>query len=254
MIQFKKVSKIFGGSQEAAVDELDLEIKKSEFLVLLGESGCGKTTTLKMINRLVEPSSGVIEVDGEALQERDPILWRRSVGYVIQRIGLFPHMTVEENMMIVPKLLKWTPSRMQKRLNELFELIALPMDEFRSRFPRELSGGQQQRIGLARALAFEPKILLMDEPLGALDPITRDSIQQDIIKIQKTLGLTVVMVTHDMTEALLMGDRIAVMLKGKIVQLGTGRELLRNSKDDYVKALMETPSRHADIVEELKSS
>lgn len=253
MIQFRQVTKKFQGSQNAAVDQLDLEIREGEFLILLGESGCGKTTTLKMINRLVEPSEGVVEVEGKPVKDRDPIEWRRSVGYVIQRIGLFPHMTIEENMMVVPKLLNWSENKIQSRLEELFDLIALPMQDFKDRLPRELSGGQQQRIGLARALAFNPRILLMDEPLGALDPITRDVIQQDIIKIQKRLGLTVVMVTHDMTEALLMGDRIAVMLQGKIVQLGTGRELLKNAKNDYVKALMDTPSRHADIVEDLKS-
>lgn len=252
MIRFKNVTKRYAGAPVPAVSSLNLEIKDSEFLVLLGESGCGKTSILKMINRLLEPSDGVIEVDGRSIFEQNLIEWRRSIGYVIQQIGLFPHMSIADNIMIVPRLLKWSEDQIQKRLSELFTLIALPEEEFRDRLPRELSGGQQQRVGLARALAFKPKILLMDEPLGALDPLTRDQMQQDIMKIQKQLGLTVVMVTHDMTEALLMGDQIAVMLGGEIVQQGTGQELLRKPKNDYVRNLMAAPSRHAEVLEALK--
>lgn len=254
MIKFSGVSKQFVGMTGRAVDDLCFEIQEGEFLILLGESGCGKSTTLKMMNRLIDPTDGEIELNGKLLKDYNPIELRRSIGYVLQRIGLFPHMTIEENMMIVPRLLQWPKTKMEARLNELFELIALPADEFKNRYPRELSGGQQQRIGVARGLAANSKILLMDEPFGALDPITRDQIQQDVLRIRKNLNLTIVMVTHDMTEALLMADRIAVMMQGKLVRLGTPRELLNNPDHDYVRALMDTPSRHADIVEEMKSN
>lgn len=253
VIEFRDVSKSFNPNHPPAVKNMNLEIQSGEFLVLLGESGCGKTTTLKMINRLVEPSTGSIEVDGRSILEKDIIEWRRSVGYVIQRIGLFPHLTIEENILVVPKLLGWSRDRMQSKLSQLFEMIGLEEAQFKDRFPRELSGGQQQRIGVARALAFEPNILLMDEPFGALDPITRDQMQQDLLGIRKKLDLTIVMVTHDMTEALMLADRIAVMSGGEIQQLGSGSELLKNPSNQYVSKLMETPSRHAQIVDELKA-
>ncbi|MBD3402256.1 ATP-binding cassette domain-containing protein [candidate division GN15 bacterium] len=251
MISLRQLSKSYDDGASFAVRELDLEVNDGEFLVLLGESGCGKTTTLKMINRLIEPTSGTIIVDGEDITTVDPVALRRRIGYVFQGIGLFPHMTVAENIGAVPHLLGWTETDTTDRVNELLELIELPPDHYRERSPSDLSGGQLQRVGVARALAARPRLMLMDEPFGALDPITRDSLQREFRQLQADLTLTVVMVTHDMTEALLLADRIAVMAAGEIRQVGTPHELLRNATDDYVAGLMATPKRQADEVERL---
>jgi osmoprotectant transport system ATP-binding protein len=253
MIQLTGVHKSFDDDRTFAVRDVHLRVHEGEFLVLLGESGCGKTTTLKMINRLVEPSSGTILVNGEDTSTLDPVALRRSIGYVFQGIGLFPHMSVGENVAAVPQLLGWTADRIRARVEELLELVKLTADEFRDRAPADLSGGQAQRVGVARALAASPKVVLMDEPFGALDPITRDNLQREFQDLQKRLGLTVMMVTHDMTEALLMADRIAVMKDGALVQTDTPHALLTQSQDDYVSALLDTPKRQADIVERLAS-
>jgi osmoprotectant transport system ATP-binding protein len=251
MIQLEQVSKSYGQSTTSAVREVDLEVQAGEMLVLVGESGCGKTTTLKMINRLVEPSRGRVAVNGTDVRDTDPIALRRTIGYVFQGIGLFPHMSVAENIGIVPRLLKWEPSRISDRVDELLNMVALPPDKFRQRLPAELSGGQQQRVGVARALAGRPQIMLMDEPFGALDPVTRDSLRAEFKALHKTFGLTVVMVTHDMTEALFMADRIAVMQQGRLLQVGTPQQLLAKPEHSHVAALLETPRRHAALLEAL---
>jgi len=251
MIRLEQVSKVFVESGAPAVQSVTLEVHNGELLGLVGQSGCGKTTTLKMINRLVEPSSGRIVVDGRDIANTDAVELRRGIGYVFQGIGLFPHMTVSENVGIVPKLLQWEPSLIEKRVDELLEMMSLSPHDYRDRMPTELSGGQQQRVGVARALAGRPNIVLMDEPFGALDPVTRDALQFEFKELQKSLGLTVVMVTHDMTEALLMADRIAVMHAGQVLQLGTPQELLAHPDHPHVAALLETPRRHAARLEDL---
>jgi osmoprotectant transport system ATP-binding protein len=216
-----------------------------EFLALIGESGSGKTTLLNMINRLVEPSGGMIRVDGADALAADPVSLRRRMGYVFQGAGLFPHMTVAENIAVTPRLLGWPSSEIDARVEELLNLVRLAPAEYRARLPRELSGGQQQRVALARALAARPKIMLMDEPFGALDPLIRDDLAEDYRQIHTTLGLTTIFVTHDMTEAMLLGDRIAVMRDGALIQIGTPNELLSNPADDFVKALVDTPRNRA---------
>ena len=251
MIRIEKISKSFDEGRTYAVKEVDLEVNEGEFVVLLGESGSGKTTTLKMINRLIEPTSGKIFLDDQDNSQIDPVRLRRRIGYVFQGIGLFPHLTVAENVSVVPHLMGWKEGRTHKRVEELLNLIGLPPDEFGSRYPADLSGGQKQRVGVARALAVSPSVMLMDEPFGALDPLTRDKLQQEFTDIQKDLGLTVIMVTHDMTEALILADRIAVMNGGEICRVGTPRELLNNPDDEYTAALLDTPKRQADLVEEL---
>jgi len=222
-----------------------------EFLVLIGESGSGKTTTLNMINRLTEPSGGRILVDGEDILAVDAVGLRRRMGYVFQGAGLFPHMTVGENIGVTPRLLGWPREAIAARVDELLQLMRLAPDEYRGRFPRELSGGQQQRIALARALAAKPKIMLMDEPFGALDPIIRDDLAEDYRQIHARLGLTTIFVTHDMTEAMMLGDRIAVMREGRLVQIGTPNELLSAPADDFVRSLVETPRKRARRLAEI---
>lgn len=255
MIRLSDISKHYAGTGGSfAVRGLSLHVPEGTLLVLLGESGCGKTTTLKMINRLIEPTSGHIEVDGRDAATCPAVQLRRRIGYVFQGIGLFPHMTVARNIGVVPDLLQWPKERIRARVDELLDLVGMPPDGFRRRFPRELSGGQRQRVGVARALAAEPKILLMDEPFGALDPLTRDELQKECRRIHGKLGLTTVMVTHDMTEALLLADRIAVMRDGAICREGTPHELLTDPGDDYVAALMSKPREQADRVEALLSA
>ncbi len=250
MIVLKQVSKTYD-TGHIAVCNVSLEVPAGQLLVLLGGSGCGKTTTLKMINRLVEPTSGRIEVDGRDVLSIDPVQLRRSIGYVLQGSGLFPHMSVADNIAVVPRLLDWPADRIDKRVDELLRLVHLPPAEFRARMPQQLSGGQQQRVGFARALAAGPKVMLLDEPFGALDPLTRDELRNEFLQIRRQLGLTAVMVTHDMTEALLSADQIAVMNAGKLLRVGTPHELLRNPGDDFVAALMSSPKRQADQVEAL---
>jgi osmoprotectant transport system ATP-binding protein len=234
LIRFEKVSKayIFG---TYAVNSLDLEIEQGELIVLVGPSGCGKTTTLKMINRQIEPNSGQIFIKGRDIQEINPAILRRQIGYVIQQIGLFPHMTIAQNVGLVMKLLGKSSQAREKRVNELLEMVGFEPEKYRNRYPRELSGGQQQRIGVLRALAADPEIILMDEPFGALDPITREQLQDELKRLQNNLRKTIVFVTHDMDEALKLADRIVVMREGKVVQIGTPEELLRNPADDFVR-------------------
>lgn len=252
MISLDKVTKSYDGGHTHAVKEVSLEVEPGELLVILGTSGCGKTTTLKMINRLVELTSGRIVFDGEDTANLDPVALRRRIGYVFQGIGLFPHLTVGENIASVPKLLGWSRNAIRERVDELLELTHLNAEEYRDRLPANLSGGQRQRVGLARALAARPRVMLMDEPLGALDPITRDSLQGEYMKIHRDLELTTVMVTHDMVEALLMADRIVAMDEGEIIEVGTPHELFSGSAQDYVKQLMETPRKQTARLREIE--
>ena len=244
MIEFSGVSKTYRASSDPSVTNLSLTIGDGVFQILAGPSGCGKTTTLNMLNRLIERDAGTIRIDGRDIRDDDPVALRRRIGYAFQEAGLFPHMTVAENIAITPQLLGWNSADRATRVEELLTLIRLP--NIANRFPRELSGGQRQRVALARALAARPKILLLDEPFGALDPLTRDEIADDYRRIHDELKLTTVMVTHDMTEALLLGDRIAVMREGSLVQVGTPQELVANPADAFVERMIATPQRRAN--------
>ena len=247
MIELQGLCKRYG--EVRAVDGLSLRVDAGEVLVLLGGSGCGKTTTLKMINRLIEPTAGRVLIDGADAAALPPHALRRRIGYAFQAIGLFPHMTVAENVAVTPRLLGWDAARVGRRVDELLALVGLEPATYRGRWPQELSGGQQQRVGIARALAAEPGLLLLDEPFGALDPLTRDRLQESFRAIRCAVGVTAIFVTHDMVEALLVGDRIAVMKDGRLVQVGSPRDLLRNPADAYVAELMDTPRRQNAIFE-----
>ncbi|WHY54304.1 betaine/proline/choline family ABC transporter ATP-binding protein [Peribacillus simplex] len=233
MLKIENVSKIYKGGKKA-VKNISLDIKKGEFICFIGPSGCGKTTTMKMINRLIEPSEGKILINGDNIMDKDPVELRRQIGYVIQQIGLFPHMTILENITLVPKLLKWNEQKKKERALELLQLVDMG-PEYLERYPYELSGGQQQRIGVLRALASNPPLILMDEPFGALDPITRDALQEEFKNLQRTLDKTIVFVTHDMDEAIKLADRIVILKAGEIVQVGTPDEILRNPANEFVE-------------------
>ena len=251
MIRLKEVSKSFDGGRSYAVKKLSLEVHEGETMVLLGSSGCGKTTTLKMINRLTDPTSGLIEVGGKDVAGQDPVLLRRSVGYVFQEIGLFPHMTIEQNIGIVPKLLGWDRNKMRSRVEELLEMMELDPKMFADRYPDELSGGQQQRIGVARALAADPDTLLMDEPFGALDALTRDTLQHELLSLKKNLKKTIIFVTHDIFEAVILGDRIAVLHEGNLEQVGTGKEVYEYPASPFVSDLFSKPSKQLAAFKEM---
>jgi osmoprotectant transport system ATP-binding protein len=234
MIRLTGVGKTYADGT-VAVHDLDLDVRRGELVVLVGPSGCGKSTTLKMINRLIEPTNGTIEIDGEDVTRKDPVKLRRSIGYVIQQIGLFPHQKIVTNVMTVPLLYGETKSTARKRALELMALVGLDPDTYADRYPHQLSGGQQQRVGVARALAANPPVLLMDEPFGAVDPIVRIRLQDEFLRIQRELGKTVVMVTHDIDEAVRMGDRVAVFATGgRLAQFTTPAELLGRPADDFV--------------------
>ena len=233
MIHFKQVSKHFAG--KAVVRDLTLEMAKGEFTVLIGTSGSGKSTTLKMINRLVEHDRGEILFAGEPIEKFRAQDLRRRMGYAIQSIGLFPHWTVEENIATVPQLLKWPKTKIRDRVTELLELLNLDPRQFRHRYPHQLSGGQQQRVGVARALASDPEVLLMDEPFGALDPVTRATLQEEVARIHKMTHRTIVLVTHDIDEALVLADRIVLLNDGQVVQQGTPLELLTKPATPFVR-------------------
>ena len=234
MIRLSGVGKRFD-DDTVAVQDLDLEVLAGEMVVLVGPSGCGKSTTLKMINRLVEPSSGTIEIDGQDVTTADPVRLRRGIGYVIQQIGLFPHQRIVTNVMTVPLLYGESKAHARSRAVELLELVGLDPERYADRFPHQLSGGQRQRVGVARALAADPPVLLMDEPFGAVDPIVRVRLQEEFLRLQRELGKTVVMVTHDIDEAVKMGDRVAVFAEGgRLAQYGTPAELLGEPADEFV--------------------
>jgi osmoprotectant transport system ATP-binding protein len=245
LIEILHVSKAYDGQGRKSVSALTLAIAQGEFLVLIGPSGSGKTTTLNMINRLIDPDEGVIRIEGQDVSQTDPVRLRRGIGYVFQEAGLFPHMTVAENIAVTPFLLGWDRRRTEARVSELLTLVRLDPGPFRQRLPRGLSGGERQRVALARALAAKPQILLLDEPFGALDPVTREAVAADVRNIHQNLGLTTLMVTHDMTEALLLADRVAVLREGTLVQIGTPHELASHPADAFVAQLIETPRRRA---------
>lgn len=235
IIRLDRVSKTFQGSPTAAVSGLSLDVAAGEIVVLVGPSGCGKTTTLKMINRLVEPSSGIIEVQGRDTATAELHELRRSIGYVIQQVGLFPHRTIAENIATVPRMLGWDRSRMENRIDELIDLVDLDRD-LRNRYPSELSGGQRQRVGVARALAADPPILLMDEPFGAVDPLVRTRLQDEMLDLQRRLAKTIVLVTHDIDEAIRLGDRVAILdVGGRLAQYDTPDEILRRPAGRFVE-------------------
>ena len=242
MISFCSVSKSFSNGGALAVQDVSLEIQTGETLVLLGSSGSGKTTLLRLVNRLIEPTSGKILLDGKDVATQDAVQLRRRIGYVFQAIGLFPHYSVSANIEIVPRLLDWPKEKRRKRAGELMELVGLPTADYAHRYPDELSGGQQQRVGVARALAGDPEYLLMDEPFGALDAITRDSLQQELLALKQRLRKTIIFVTHDISEALRLGDRIAVMHQGRLEQIGSPDELLNHPETEFVRGLFEKSS------------
>lgn len=233
MLEFKNVTKKYADGT-VAVKDFNLKINKGEFVCFIGPSGCGKTTTMKMVNRLIDVTEGQILVDGKDIKEQNAVELRRSMGYVIQQIGLMPHMTIEENIVLVGTLLKWSKEEKEKRARELLKLVDMP-EEFLKRYPHELSGGQQQRIGVLRALAANPPLILMDEPFGALDPITRDALQEEFKKLQRELDKTIVFVTHDMDEAIKLADKIVIMRDGQVVQADTPDEILRNPANQFVE-------------------
>jgi len=233
-IRFEAVTKLFPGVARPAVDALDLTIEKGKICVLIGPSGCGKTTTMRMVNRLIEPTSGRIFVGEQDVTKGDPVELRRHIGYVIQQIGLFPHMTIAENVATVPKLLGWPDPRTKARIEEMLALVGLDPGQFLNRYPRHLSGGQRQRVGVARALAADPPVMLMDEPFGAVDPVVRGRLQDEFLAILKRLEKTVILVTHDIDEAIRMGDVVAIMRDGKLVQYDTPDRLLAAPTNAFV--------------------
>ena len=245
LVDFRNVSYTPPNSSIQIINNLNLTVERGETLVLLGESGCGKTTTLKLVNRLYDPTSGSVLVEGKPTVQWDPIELRRHTGYVIQEGGLFPHFSIQSNVGLVPSLLAWPSERVRQRVHELLEMVGLDPQRFAERYPRELSGGQRQRVGVARALAADPPLLLLDEPFGALDPLTRASLQKEFAELTKKLGKTAILVTHDVREALLLGDRIALMHAGEIVLLETPKGFLE-SDNVKAKAYVETLSTMSD--------
>ena len=235
MIEFRSVSKTYPGSARPVVNDLSFEVLDGEICVLVGPSGCGKTTSMRMVNRLIEPSSGQILIDGEPNTAMSGTKLRRKIGYAIQQIGLFPHRSIADNIATVPQLLDWDKSRIKSRVDELLELVGLDPGVYRDRYPAELSGGQQQRVGVARALAADPPIMLMDEPFGAVDPINRSRLQDEFLRIQEEIRKTIVFVTHDIDEAIKMGDRIAILKEGGILaQYDTPEQILTNPTSEFV--------------------
>jgi len=238
MIEIAALTKRFAGATHPAIDQLTLSVPEGEVCVLIGPSGCGKTTTMRIVNRMIEPDSGTVTVNGRNVMDVDPVTLRRHIGYVIQQIGLFPHWTIAENVATVPKLLGWDAGKIAARVDELLSLVGMDPAVYRDRFPRELSGGQKQRVGVARALAADPPVMLMDEPFGAIDPITRARLQDEFLRILHGLRKTIVFVTHDIDEAIRMGDRIAIMKEGALIQYDTPETILSAPANAFVEAFV----------------
>ncbi len=240
MIKLDKVDKVFPGTTVPAVDQVSFQVDEGNICVFVGPSGCGKTTILRMINRLVEPTGGDIYIKGQKVSDKgvNPDYLRREIGYVIQQIGLMPHRTIEQNVALVPRLLKWPEDKIKPRVKHLLEMVGLEPDEVAQKYPHQLSGGMMQRVGVARALAADPPIMLMDEPFGAVDPIVRGRLQDEFLRLQKEMKKTICFVTHDINEAIKMGDHIVIMNKGRLVQHGTPMEILSNPADEFVKDLI----------------
>jgi osmoprotectant transport system ATP-binding protein len=244
VIELRGVGKRYG--QDWVVRDVTMTVARGELVAVLGESGSGKTTLLKMINRLVDPDAGLLHIEGRDVRGEDPVALRRTIGYVIQNVGLLPHLTVAANVAMVPRLLGWHSDETHARVDELLDLVGLTAATYRDRYPEQLSGGQRQRVGVARALAAKPRILLLDEPLGALDPLTRVALQDELRRIHKELALTSILVTHDMVEAMVLADRIAVMLRGELRQLATPAELVASPADEYVARLVAMARRQGE--------
>lgn len=250
MIEFSQVSKSFPGTGPPAVDRVSFRIEAGETVVLLGSSGCGKSTTLRLINRILDPDSGRVLVRGRATAETPLLQLRRSIGYVIQDVGLFPHWTIEQNVAAPLRISGVPPAERRARSRRMLETVELDPEEFARRYPDELSGGQRQRAGVARALVGDPDVLLMDEPFGALDGVTRESLQQETARLNRELGKTILLVTHDLFEALALGDRIGVMHEGRLEQIGTKAELLQRPATPFVRELFEKPARQLELYRE----
>lgn len=249
-IKFRNINKSFGDKE--IIKDLSFDIEEGQFITILGSSGSGKTTTLKMVNRLIEPNNGQIEINDKEIKDYDLIELRRKIGYVVQQIGLFPHITIEKNIATVPELLGWEPEKIKERVTELMDLIQLPYSEYANRYPKQLSGGQQQRIGVARALAANPQIMLLDEPFGSVDAITRKELQSQIKAIHAELdSKTFLFVTHDINEAFLLGDRVMIMDKGRIEQYDTPQNIIKNPKGAFVNSLLDTVREEESLWSEL---
>ena len=239
-IEYRNLTKRFDGTSRNSVDHVNATVEEGEMITILGSSGCGKTTLLKMTNRLYEPSEGQVILFGEDISTVDPVVVRRRMGYVIQQVGLFPHMTIEENIGVIPGLLKWDKEKIRTTVTDLLILVGLDPDEYRSRYPAQLSGGQQQRIGLARALVTDPKIMLLDEPFGAIDAITRLSLQNELLRIHEGTKKTFLLVTHDINEAFKLGNRVMIMNDGKLLQFAAPKEIIQNPADEFVRTLIDS--------------
>ena len=239
-VEFKHINKQFKNSAYPALNDVSVSIEEGEFVTILGSSGCGKTTMIKMTNRLYEPDSGDILLFGKNIRDENPVELRRKIGYVIQQVGLFPHMTVAENIATIPKILKWDKQRIKEETDRMLRLVQLDPDEFRSRYPAQLSGGQQQRVGLARALIANPRIMLLDEPFGAIDAINREILQNELKSIHEKSKCTYLFVTHDIREALKLGTKVIIMNEGKILQYATPDEIVKEPADDFVANLLKT--------------
>ena len=252
-IEYQSVSKKYKDSSVYAVDHVSTTIDEGEFVTILGSSGCGKTTLLKMTNRLIEPTEGKIILFGEDISTVDEVVVRRRMGYVIQQVGLFPHMTIKDNIAIIPKILKWDEERIDSRVDELLTMVGLEPSEFKDRYPAQLSGGQQQRIGLARALVTDPKIMLLDEPFGAIDAITRLNLQNELKGIHDGTKKTFLLVTHDINEAFKLGTRVMIMNEGKLLQFDTPAEIVRHPADGFVDALISSAREQEEFWEAVKA-
>ncbi len=247
--EFIHINKHFKGANYKALDEVNLSIREGELVTILGTSGCGKTTLLKLVNRIYDPDSGEIRLFGQNIQEMDPVKLRRSIGYVIQQVGLFPHMTIYNNIATVPKILGWDKEKIRKREEELFRLVNLEYKEFKDRYPAQLSGGQQQRIGLARALAADPSLMLLDEPFGAIDAINREKLQDELLRIHEASKKTFLFVTHDINEAFKLGTRVLIMDKGQVKQFDTPEAIIKNPADEFVESLIRSASKQYFITD-----